>query len=465
MATNRKWLAGLAGVGLLAVCIVLFALTLRTTPLPVATGQQPEETVTDTVPTAVATQIPPTSALSTVTVVPTAAEGDDALISLEETPTPIPTFPPPTHKPSPTATPFPWPTPAENVAGTIQYATLSEDRPEGSYSHFLLPFNQAGDAEAEPELIEVPKALDFVPNKVFISPTRPYRVYMQPVEPGGRPYIYHQSTGAINGLFENDSGGSFYGWHPDGRRFLFWIDSVGLWLVDAETLETTPLASPQGPVQGAAISPDGLTIAYIAEDRLVRGALWFVSAAGRDAQPQFDAGDIAYLYPSAWSPDNTTIVYSGNCTPPVPKGEPQLPGPLCLFNLEKQAQVPLSIPWVGLAPVWSPDSRYIAATGLAPGEEECEDYRTRWDPTHECLYQAHSIYLVDTQTGNVSPLTEGIAPTWSPDGSRIAFLSNRSGAPEVWTVHPEGSDLRQMTTDGHSKVPYLNYLVWRQEVK
>jgi eukaryotic-like serine/threonine-protein kinase len=37
------------------------------------------------------------------------------------------------------------------------------------------------------------------------------------------------------------------------------------------------------------------------------------------------------------------------------------------------------------------------------------------------------------------------APRWSPDGSQIAFMSNRSGRFEIWTIHSDGSGLRQMT--------------------
>jgi dipeptidyl aminopeptidase/acylaminoacyl peptidase len=34
---------------------------------------------------------------------------------------------------------------------------------------------------------------------------------------------------------------------------------------------------------------------------------------------------------------------------------------------------------------------------------------------------------------------------WSPDGERIAFFSNRSGSYEIWTIKPDGSELRQIT--------------------
>jgi Tol biopolymer transport system component len=36
-------------------------------------------------------------------------------------------------------------------------------------------------------------------------------------------------------------------------------------------------------------------------------------------------------------------------------------------------------------------------------------------------------------------------PRWSPDGSSIAFYSNRSGKFQMWTIHPDGSGLEQLT--------------------
>ena len=36
-------------------------------------------------------------------------------------------------------------------------------------------------------------------------------------------------------------------------------------------------------------------------------------------------------------------------------------------------------------------------------------------------------------------------PRWSPDGSQLGFYSARSGTFEVWTIQPDGSNLKQLT--------------------
>ncbi len=59
------------------------------------------------------------------------------------------------------------------------------------------------------------------------------------------------------------------------------------------------------------------------------------------------------------------------------------------------------------------------------------------------------IYTMPVGGGRATPITRGPAfdsqPRWSPDGTRIVFLSDRDGGENVWTMHPDGSGTRAVS--------------------
>ena len=60
------------------------------------------------------------------------------------------------------------------------------------------------------------------------------------------------------------------------------------------------------------------------------------------------------------------------------------------------------------------------------------------------------IAVVGPDGGEVEYLTTGNDhdrfPVWSPDGKRIAFISNKDGAPQLYVINAEGSGQRRVTT-------------------
>jgi TolB protein len=91
------------------------------------------------------------------------------------------------------------------------------------------------------------------------------------------------------------------------------------------------------------------------------------------------------------------------------------------------------------APAWSPDGRRIAfASDRAGGE--------------------HEIYVMSADGSGVRRLTRtarhviDTTPAWSPDGRRIAFASTRAGHfnLELFTMRPDGTGLRRLTRTGGS---------------
>lgn len=61
------------------------------------------------------------------------------------------------------------------------------------------------------------------------------------------------------------------------------------------------------------------------------------------------------------------------------------------------------------------------------------------------------IYTVPIDGGEAAALTGDLAwnfqPRFSPDGSRIAFVSDRDGAENIWIMNADGSDLQQVTEE------------------
>ncbi|MBM0170567.1 amidohydrolase family protein [Altererythrobacter sp. C41] len=71
------------------------------------------------------------------------------------------------------------------------------------------------------------------------------------------------------------------------------------------------------------------------------------------------------------------------------------------------------------------------------------------------------IYTMPISGGTPRRIAEGLAwevqPRFSPDGSRIAFTSDRGGGDNIWLMNPDGSDKRQVTEE---KFRLLNQPTW-----
>jgi Tol biopolymer transport system component/imidazolonepropionase-like amidohydrolase len=69
--------------------------------------------------------------------------------------------------------------------------------------------------------------------------------------------------------------------------------------------------------------------------------------------------------------------------------------------------------------------------------------------------------IAGTGTGRATRLTSGpaidVQPRYSPDGSRIAFTSDRNGATNIWTMDRKGKDERQISRDARW---FINSPAW-----
>jgi Tol biopolymer transport system component len=80
-------------------------------------------------------------------------------------------------------------------------------------------------------------------------------------------------------------------------------------------------------------------------------------------------------------------------------------------------------------PSWSPDGQRIAFTSDRDGNSE--------------------IYVMDADGANPTRLTinaaRDYAPTWSPDGTKLAFASTRTGAGDIYSMNADGSGEIRLT--------------------
>jgi TolB protein len=91
-------------------------------------------------------------------------------------------------------------------------------------------------------------------------------------------------------------------------------------------------------------------------------------------------------------------------------------------------------------PAWHPDGQHIAfawTRGFEPG--------------------TFNIFLMNVATQEYVQLTHGAGrnenPTWGPDGRHIVFSSKRDGRTNLYTMLADGTQVKQLTTQGDNTMP------------
>ena len=254
--------------------------------------------------------------------------------------------------------------------------------------------------------------------------------------------VYGQATDRI--LFGSDR---------DGTPEIYVMDADGTNLVRLTTDAWVQIA-PVTKVTSLAWSPDGTKIAFIA-NRVGARQIYVMSADGTGLVRLTDhpAGDGA----PAWSPDGRQIAFTsrrfGN-------------DDIYVINTDGTELVNRTYhPADDANPVWSPDGHRIAFTSNRSGNNEIytmnteiEEWRYSRKDGVEVSEEGYN-KLPSMLKGQVIALgadliqltdhpADDISPTWSPDGRRIAFTSNRSGDNEIYIIDLDSGEQRYFRKDG-----------------
>ena len=274
-------------------------------------------------------------------------------------------------------------------------------------------------------------------------------------EGGGMRISIATTSGALAAVTAREVIAHSPGWSPDGRRLVYAAATLdGLWhihVMNTDGSRSLRLTSGDGDHVFPAWSPDGRHVLYVRrhgadeqiyvmdpDGRLTRR---LTAPPGRSTVP-------------VWSPDGRWIAFVSTRGGGVPQ----------LFVMREdgteQRQLSRADAYVGnaygrgaktvepigvllrpgmLHPGWSPDGTRIAfVTRVGRAEQQ--------------------ILIVDRTGGEPRRLSTGYAPAWSPDGTRIAFVVARVGDSQIYVMKSDGTALRRLTSGGANMLP-----VWSRD--
>ena len=238
--------------------------------------------------------------------------------------------------------------------------------------------------------------------------------------------------GATRKLLDVDDAVFGLSWSADGAQLAFASldprDRVSrIMQIDRETLTYTALTQPDLATHSGdswpSFSPDGQWLAFARCDHAGLRDIWLASAGG-GSEKELTSG-LNNVLGIEWLPGGTHLL-----TAAAPEGKMGL----WLVELAEGRfwQLPNTARGGISQPAVSPDGSLVIF------RSQVLDYNIMQVHPEED-HPARQLAPFSVSTRNE------INPIWSPDGSQLAFISDRSGSQELWLVRADATGLRKLT--------------------
>lgn len=199
-------------------------------------------------------------------------------------------------------------------------------------------------------------------------------------------------------------------WSPDSRRIAFYSERDGnaeIYVMNVDGSDQTRLTTTKADEGYPSWSPDGREIAFDT-DRDGDFEIYAMRADGRGARrlTRHPARDVS----ASWSPDGASLAFMSE------RG-----GGFDVYTMKSDGTDAKRITTTGTSwfPVFSPDGLRLA------------------------FHVGRDVHVAQADGSGLTRLTadpeNGMYPSWSKDGQRIAFMSWRNGKTELFTMNADGT--------------------------
>ncbi len=249
-------------------------------------------------------------------------------------------------------------------------------------------------------------------------------------------------------------------WSPNGSKILFQSDRdhpdtgyMDIYVMNSDGSGVTRLTTDENDDSMASWSPDGSQIVF---QSMRNGVSYQVYSMSADGSNQINLTNTTSSdgEPS-WSPDGSTIAFASD------RDHAGFDSVYVMTRDGSQQRLTFSADTIDdTQPVWSPDGSKIAFVSTRDSTTET------WQETDDegnvinksQLHINKEVYVMNSNGSAQMRLTNELAnddsPSWSPDGSKILFRSDREHeccdpSAQVWTMNADGTNQIDISNSGN----------------